>query len=402
MNLYRQLGTRLLLAIKFPAARPYTTALPALLIVVSGLSGCKTANYKAADMPAHLHVPPATRANGINLARMTGPGFGTSLIGPSDLLELTIVSGHGNDEIVPFNARVSPEGRVPVPLIGLVPVAGLEPFQAEQQIAAAAVARQVYRQPSVTLRVIEPAVNRITVLGAVTKPGVQELPRGSSDLANALAAAGGLTEEAGTIVDILRHGSAHSFTADNNDRPSTSTTGEVSLASYESSPDSRRPANGFAVPPLSPTTTAPRTVRLDLARMELDPSPNYALNDRDVVMVLPDEKRFIHVTGLVIKPDQFEIPKHQDVRVLDAIAMAGGVSSPVADKAFIIRRLPDMSEPVVVQVSLHGAKRNGKENLRLAPGDLVSVETTAATAVVDTVKNLFRMSLGIGSNLVTF
>jgi polysaccharide export outer membrane protein len=352
-------------------------------------------------MPSDLQVLPATPANGLNLASMTAPGYGTSLIAPGDLLELTIVSGHGDEEIVPFNARVSPEGQVPVPLIGRVGVAGLEPFEAEQQIAAAAVDRQVYRQPSVTLRVTEPAVNRVTVLGAVTNPGVQELPRGSSDLANALAAAGGLTEEAGTIVDILRQESAAPLRADN---PSASPSAamDVSLASYESMPWTPPAANGFAAPPLSPGPTSPRTVRLDLARMEPVSGPSYALNDRDVVMVLPDEKRFIHVTGLVIKPDQFELPKHQDVRVLDAIAMAGGVSSPVADKAFVIRRLPNMLEPAVIQVSLQQAKRNGNENLRLAPGDLVSVETTAATAVVDTVRNLFRMSVGLGSNLTIF
>ena len=119
-------------------------------------------------------------------------------------------------------------------------------------------------------------------------------------------------------------------------------------------------------------------------------------------MVLPEEKRVIHVTGLVNKADQFELPRNQDVRVLDAIAMAGGVSSPVADKAFVIRRLPDMPEPVVVQVSIAKAKRNGNENLHLAPGDLVSVETTVATAFVDTARNLFRMTLGVGSNLATF
>jgi polysaccharide export outer membrane protein len=367
------------------------------LLVFCALIGCKTAPYKVATMPAYLHVPPATPANGFNLAGMTAPGLGTSLISPGDLLELTIVSGHGGDEIVPFNARVSPQGQVPVPLIGLVPVAGLEPFEAEQQIATAALERQVYRQPSVTLRVVDPAVNRVTVLGAVTNPGVHELPRGSSDLANALAAAGGLTEEAGTMVDVLHQGAANVVV----DAPPPAG-GEVNLASYESTPRSSPDVSGFGPPPLPGTAAAPQTVRLDLARTDSIHETHHGLGDRDVVMVLPEEKQYIHVTGLVMKADQFEIPKHQDVRLLDAIAMAGGVSSPVADKAYVIRRLPDMSQPAVIQVRLQQAKRNGAENLRLAPGDLVTVETTAATVFVDTVRNIFRMSLGVGGNLVTF
>jgi polysaccharide export outer membrane protein len=384
-----------------PSAGRWPAALLCPLVILSSTSGCKTANYQADNLPAFLRVAAATPANGLNLARMAGPGSGTSRIGPGDLLELTIVSGYVGEEITPVNARVSADGQIAVPLIGLVPVAGLEPFEAEQQIVGAAVERQVYRQPNVTLRVIEPAVNRVTVLGAVANPGVHELRRGSSDLANALAAAGGLTEEAGTMVDVFRQGTATSLAADPGESFPRGESG-VNLASYESVPWSPPSANRFAPPPLTAMPTAPRTVRLDLEQMEPAAGPNFSLSDRDVVMVLPDEKRFIHVTGLVLKADRFEIPKHQDIRVLDAIAMAGGVTSPVADKAFVIRQLPNMPEPVVIQVSIRQAKRDGNENLRLAPGDLVSVESTAATAFVDTVNNLFRLSLGLGGNLVTF
>jgi polysaccharide export outer membrane protein len=238
-------------------------------------------------------------------------------------------------------------------------------------------------------------------LGAVTKPGVYELRRGSSDLANALAAAGGLTEDAGTKVDLLRQGADNALATGPNQPAGTEQNG-VTLASYASSPWSPQGGNGFAPPALPMPGAGPQTIHLDLAQIETAAGPSYSLNDRDVVMVLPDETRFIHVTGLVVKPDRFEVPRNQDVRVLDAIAMAGGPSSPVADKVFVIRRLPNMPEPAVIQVSMGSAKRDGNENLRLAPGDLVSVERTPATAVVDTINNLFRMSLGVGGNVVTF
>jgi polysaccharide export outer membrane protein len=331
---------------------------------------------------------------------MAAPGAGTSRIGVGDLLALTISSGHTAEPIEPVNVRVSPSGQVNVPLVGLVPVAGMEPFEAEQQIAAAAVQREVYRQPSVTLQVTERAVNRVTVLGAVTNPGVHELPRGSSDLVGALASAGGLTEEAGTKVDVLRH-SAPSFLAGPT-APRDPAQNGIALASYDSEPWSPPGVTTAVMPVVNGAASAPQTVRLDLAQAESAIGPNYALSDRDVVMVLPEEERFIHVSGLVRKADRFELPRNQEVRLLDAIAMAGGVSSPVADKALIIRRMPNMSESATIQVSIGKAKRDGNENLRLAAGDMVSVETTAATAFVDTATNLFRMTLGIGGNLATF
>jgi polysaccharide biosynthesis/export protein len=83
-------------------------------------------------------------------------------------------------------------------------------------------------------------------------------------------------------------------------------------------------------------------------------------------------------------------------------SISRGIKSPLADKVYVIRRLPDMQEPVVIQVSMARAKRNGRENLRLAPGDLVSVEATPATMISDTVSSFFRVGLGLSGNIMAF
>jgi polysaccharide export outer membrane protein len=338
-------------------------------------------------------------------------GAGTAQITAGDLVEITIVSGNGEERVMPVPARVAHDGTVLVPLVGAVPVGGLEPIAAEQRIAATAVERGIYRQPCVTLTVTEPAVNRVTVLGAVARPGVVELPRGSSDLAGALAAAGGMARDAGTQVEIL-HRNSVSFLAG---QPRSSGTGDdsVRLASYV---DPTNPAGTPFGPPAplaldgqpaslpiamhGPQTS---TTRIDLAQATGPLAPQAReLADRDVVMVLPQEKRVIHVSGLVKKPDQFEMASGQDVRLLDAIAMAGGTTSPLADKVFVIRQLPSMPQPAVIKASIAGAKRNGNENLLLAAGDLVSVESTAPTMALDTVSKFFRMAIGFNGRVTGF
>jgi protein involved in polysaccharide export with SLBB domain len=362
---------------------------PLLSLIV--LAGCKTADYRGATMPAELRAPPANRVAHMDIAGMVGPGTGTNQINPGDLLAITVASGRNEEgEKKPIQVRVASDGTVDAPPIGPVPVAGLEPVTAEQQITQAAIARGVFVRPSVTLQVVKPAVNRITVLGAVMDPGVKELPKGSSDLARALASAGGLTEEASTKVDVLRY-STQSFLADAGAHSPAASASGVRLASYNSNAVS---SNGEMNPP--------QTMRIDLAQVPEKNIPNYSLGDRDVVMVLPHEKQIIHVTGLVHQPNQFELPHHQDVTVLDAIAMAGGISSPVADKVFVIRRFPNMPKPAVIQVSIADAKRDGNENLRLASGDLVSVERTMSTVMVDTVMTVFRVGFSVGGNLVAF
>lgn len=364
----------------------------ALSSIVSTLTSCRTAHYSAKHLPQELHVAPAPLDTGINLERMGGAGVGTSQIGTGDLVEITIVSGSGDERVTPVPARVAADGTVLVPLIGAVPIGGVEPIAAEQRIAQAAIERGIYRQPYVTLEVIEPAVNRVTVLGAVGKPGVVELPRGACDLASALAAAGGLSKEAGTQIEILHH-QRSPFLAGSPAEPAGGNDQQIRLAAR---------TDAFGAPPIALPPSPPRMSRIDLAQAGSAAHENRKLEDRDVVMVLPEEKRIIHVTGLVRKPDQFAVPQSEDIHVLDAIAMAGGTTSPVADKVYVIRQLAEMPEPVVIKVSIAGAKRNGNENLRLASGDLVSVESTVSTLMLESVSKFFRMAIGVNGRLTAF
>jgi polysaccharide export outer membrane protein len=59
----------------------------------------------------------------------------------------------------------------------------------------------------------------------------------------------------------------------------------------------------------------------------------------------------------------------------------------------VIRQIPGESEPLVIKVSLAEAKGVGKGNLRLAPGDVVSVEQTPATVVLGALNNFVRFGL---------
>jgi polysaccharide export outer membrane protein len=87
---------------------------------------------------------------------------------------------------------------------------------------------------------------------------------------------------------------------------------------------------------------------------------------------------------------------NHELRVFGALAMAGGLSQKIADKVYVIRNSPDGHGAVVIEVSLRAAKRNAAENLRLAPGDIVSVEQTPLTVMMDII-NIIRF--GVGANI---
>jgi polysaccharide export outer membrane protein len=362
--------------------------------------GCRSAAFQANSLPQEFRARPNPGDVSMNMARMLGSGYDNALVGPDDLLEITVLTGRDDDKAEPVAVRVAKDGSVDISPIGPVQIGNLDPIDASQRIASVAVERGIYVQPTVTVEFKKKAVNHITVLGAVKEPGLIEVPRNSCDVVSAIALAGGVTEEAGTEVEVVRQQMAisdHTRFAANEalEKPESLAGYEgVELAAYSTLDESAKTAMA------APGPGGPLTQHINLADVAGRPGlADYRLQDRDVVMVTPRPKRTIHVGGLVREPGQFELSHTEDVRLLDAIALAGGSSSIVADKIFVIRPVKGRPQPLVIQASMQRAKHNGQENLILAEGDMVSIEQTPATAVFDSLTKLFHLTVGVtGTN----
>jgi polysaccharide export outer membrane protein len=366
-------------------------------LLMLAASGCRSAMYKANGLPQEFRARPNPGDVTVNMARMTGQGHDNSLISPDDLLDVTIVTGRDSEKSEPIAVRVAKDGSLDISPIGPVHVGNLDPVDASQEIAKAAVQRGIYVQPNVTIEFKKKAVNHVTVLGAVKEPGLHKVPRNSSDVVSAIALAGGLTEEAGTEVEIIRqHTATNNYTRFAENQPTTPTRtqdGEVELAAYSTLANQQNQAGPSFAP------GGPMTQQINLAEVVArGGQADYRLDDRDVVMVKPRPKRTIRVGGLVKTPGQFELPHTEDVRLLDAIALAGGSDSIVADKVYVLRPVKGRPQPLVIQASLERAKHDGQENLILAEGDLVTIEQTPATAVFDTASKLFHLTVGVAGD----
>ena len=352
------------------------------------LSGCGGGlRYQATRLPDQYRVAAVENRGKINLARFASPSRDTGRIGAGDLLELVVATGYDTEENTSVLLRVDERGTMNVPLVGPVLVGGLEPDEAEQNIVAMAIERGIYRRPYVTLTIKRQHANKVTVVGAVDAPGVYELPDGASDLLGAVAAAGGLTDEAGMDVEIVRKSPRSALATGRSNATMAGT-----LASYAAPTDHDRQVD--SLPPSA-------VVRINLAdETDTDPTgTDYRLGDGDVVMVHAADSRVIHVMGLVRKPAQFELPVNEDVHLLDAIALAGGRSLPIADKVRIIRRLPGEEGPILIDTSVREAKQNAAANIRLAPGDLVSLEDTPITMAAQVFSGIFRFGFSAATPL---
>jgi len=352
---------------------------PAVVVCLLGLlslAGCHQQYYSPHNLPEQLAALPPRDVESLDLSKFVHAAARSDSIYAGDVLDVTIATGAEQETPPTWTLRTAEDGTVAVPLLGQVPVAGRKLTDAEDLIRQVSMQRQMFRNPTVAIEVKNRRSNLVRVRGAVKEPGEFELPPHSSDLGSALIAAGGLAEDADTIVEI-RYPSSEVYQrgAPWEKEPEIAGPARNELAAYD--------ANGRTAPSV-------RSVRVDLLQDAVRGGQRYYLEDGAVVMVRKQEPTTIQVIGLVKRADQFEVPAGQDVRMLDAIAMAQGRTLQLADKVRVIRNVPGHSEPVVIELSMRDAKSNRNSNIRLMAGDVVSVEETPVTFIVEMARSMIR------------
>ncbi len=353
------------------------------LALSASLMGCATTDvHRADEIPGWLQAPHIENAQTLDLSKLATGSYSNDLIDRGDVLEVTINAGLDPKDNVTFPVRVSDNGAASLPVVGEVPVQGLEPEGAEAAIAAACVQRGVYRAPHVTVSMKRQRTNRVMVVGAVKEQGIKFLPRNSSDLFSALVAAGNLAVDAGTVIDVRNP--APSTTPSLDKIASLDGTGTVTQTGHSQTG--------------STTPVMPTSFRVDLVSATKSGAALYQLGDGAIVRVERRDPLPVHVIGLVNKSSKYDYPVSGGLRVLDAVALAGGTSNKAANKVFVIRHLPGHSKPEVIETTIRQAKRNGAMDLKLAPGDIVSVEQTPTTVLLDTI---MLIRFGMGASLGT-
>ncbi|HEY2921124.1 MAG TPA: polysaccharide biosynthesis/export family protein [Candidatus Binatia bacterium] len=180
------------------------------VVVFVVMVGCGSQVERTQPVGAQAQVQPSssTAVNEINKAlSLTAAQSTTSAadyrIGPDDLIQITVYNIPEQEaRATPRTVilRVSQQGVIVVPLVGEVPVKGMTSGDLEREL------HQRYtkyiRTPQVGVMVTEYR-QRVSVMGAVQKPGVFELT-GPKSVIDMLALAGGVTERAGNQVHVYR------------------------------------------------------------------------------------------------------------------------------------------------------------------------------------------------------
>lgn len=227
---------------------------------------------------------------------------------------------------------VPPSGMLNLPVVGEVRAAGMTIEDLTSYITSHLKDRLVSPEVTVSLKI--PRALRVSVLGAVAKPGTYEIKQ-DWRVSEALSAAGGLNPDFQTAeckVVLLRAG-----------------TGKREVAGLS-----------------------------DVLRQ--GSASNFPVSNGDVVTLDPGEMIPIYVTGKVKNPGLFKM-KSDSAGVLEALAVAGGTLDEASLSNVTVTHLSGSKDVL----DLSGAMVEGKQlpSLRLQSGDLVLVpETTKRVAVL--------------------
>lgn len=119
-------------------------------------------------------------------------------LGPGDNIRIQVFQ---NPELT-LETRVSENGTITYPLIGVVRIGGMTIAAAEQIIAQALGAGNFIERPQVNIALLQNRGNQVSVLGQVTRPGRFPLETFNTRLSEIVAVAGGIAPS-GADVAIL-------------------------------------------------------------------------------------------------------------------------------------------------------------------------------------------------------
>jgi len=123
-------------------------------------------------------------------------------LGVGDALKVTVFQ----QPDLTLETRVDENGSILMPLVGNVKVAGLTTNAAAVQIAEALKQGKYLNNPQVNVALTTVRSRQVSVLGMVAKPGRYPLDETSSQLADVIAAAGGILPTGSETVLVAREG----------------------------------------------------------------------------------------------------------------------------------------------------------------------------------------------------
>jgi len=248
------------------------------------------------------------------------------------------------------DARVTDSGVISFPLVpDPIPAAGLTTFQLEQKIEQVLSADGLVSHPQVSVFVKDQASQPVTIVGAVSHPTVMQIVRPTS-LLEALASAGGVADDAGSMIIITR-------AVPTQQHVQTVSTKDVNTEDPQ--PDAEA-----------------KTIKIPLYDLLSSGNDDYNIQVRGGDIVSVPRAGVVYVLGFgVAQQGEYVLQARGDqITALKAVALAHGLTSfAKADNSVILRTDPSTGKRIEIHVHLKKIQDHKADDVPLLSNDILYV-----------------------------
>jgi polysaccharide biosynthesis/export protein len=255
----------------------------------------------------------------------SGSGLGFGPIRPGDIVEVQIFDAPEYSVRMP----VSPAGLIAIPYAGLFHIEGMTSIEAARAIAELFEKNQILRDPRVIVTTQQFGYN-VTVMGEVRSPGIYALA-GRKRLIDLLTEAGGVTNNAGHLIEIFASGSMKN----------------------------------------------PTTVLWDPTLREND---NAELEIKTGETILVSRCGVVYVGGNVGRPGAFPLCESNHTTLSQVIALAQGARPSSSTQKTILLRNSENGTRVVQTVKLDSVLRGRQMDITMQPDDIIFIPPSVLRA----------------------
>jgi len=295
-------------------------------------------------------------------------------IGPGDVLQIFVP---GMDELKELTVRVSGEGMISLPFVGVVNAAGLTNKALGEEIRRR-LQENYMHDPQVGVFVKEFRSRQVAVVGAVQKPGLYSLASGSDTIFDMVSQAGGMTAAAAERILCI---------------PAEPVEGEKAkdiVANLPAQLVSQDPS------PLILKGVDPIVIDVNsLIRGGNQAYLSLPARPGDVIMV-PGSGEVL-VQGWIEKPGSYRISP--GLTVLGAVAAAGGPMFPADTGSVKVIRTNKLGEKTFFLANLETIMRGEERDLPLQEGDVIDVSSSAPKLVAYGIYRFFTTIMHVGASV---
>jgi len=285
-------------------------------------------------------VTAGAQAPTLNVTKEHAPLRASYLLGADDQISVRIMEAQ---ELADKPLRIDAEGFVELPLAGRVHAAGLTVEQLQSELRKRL--ETYIREPHVVVNIEEFRSQPVSVIGAVTNPGVVQLS-GRKTLAEVLSMVGGLKPEAGNVVKITRRLEE----------------GRVPVAGAKDDSSGQ-----FSV----------AEINLRSIIEAKNPEQNIQILPNDVISV--PRGQMIYVVGDVEKSGGFVLNERETMSVLQSVSLAGGLHPTAAPQnSRILRTAAGSTERTEIPVDVKKILTGKAADRQLQPDDILFIPSSRA------------------------